>query len=215
MRKNNLTASYFQVSLVMAGFYLSFAPLFGLLPDVWLLLLAVLVIVNLAIWPVVECLPKLSMLTSLSSDLTPLLGRVLPRTLVGVVLGSLVVTLQFEKANPFTDIIFVAFLIFTLLYVYCAYLIYQVQFDETTFVYKGLLSHGQIQLHEVKEMNKCVGLLYRVKYESETHRGQIYFLDHFIDGSTVEGDQTSLRKFLSCYLNTTSKLDENEVVRND
>lgn len=211
MRKNNLTASYLQVLLAMAGFYISFAPYFFLM-DVWSLLLSLLVIVNLAIWPVNECLPKLSELTSLSSDLTPLLGRVLPRVLVGVVLGSLLVTLQFEKTNPLTDVVFMSLLLFTVIYVYYACFVYQVQFDETTLIYKGLLSYGQIQLHEVKKMSKCGCLLYRIKYESETYQGQMYFLDHFLDSSTVEGDKTSLRRFLFCYLNSKSKPQENDVV---
>ena len=150
MRKSNVTASYFQVLLAMAGFYLTFAPLYVFYMDGWLLFLAALVIVNLAIWPVIECLPKFSMLTMLSSDLTPLFSRVLPRALTGIALGSLLVTLQFEKTNPLTDLISMSFLLFTIFYAYCAHYIYHIQFDETTLIYKGLLFYGQIQLHEVK-----------------------------------------------------------------
>ena len=214
MRKSNITASIFQILLAMAGIYISFAPYF-LFMDSWSLLLAILVIVNLAVWPVNECLPKLSMLTSLSSDLTPLLSRVLPRAFIGIALGSLLVTFQYDKTNPLTDLVSMSFLLFTVIYVYGACFIYQAQFDETTLTYKGLLFSGQVQFHEVKEFKKYFGLLYRIKYESKTHQGQIFFLDHFIDRRTIEGDMTTLRKFISFYLNARWNLHENDEVLKD
>ena len=210
MRKYSLDKTCLQLLLASAGFYFLFAPLFGQYMDGWILLLTIVVIANLSIWPVQDCMPKMSELTGLSSDLTPLLGRVLPWTFSGIILGSVVLTFQFERMYLLADVAFISFLIFTLIYVYCACFIYHIQFDEATLVYKGLLFFGDIQLHEVKEMHKCVGLLYRIKYESKTHRGQMFFLDHSIDRDTVEGDQTSLRKFLFCYLEAQSKINEND-----
>mgnify|MGYP001801127870 CR=1 FL=1 len=40
----------------------------------------------------------------------------------------------------------------------------------------------------------------------------MFFLDHFLDRDTIEGDMTTLRKFISSYLNANSKLQENDRV---
>lgn len=212
MHQNRFTASYLQVLMALAGFYFLFYPLYGAGSTIWFMFLGILIFVNLAIWAVLECLPRVNKFTSLSSDLTPLLSVILPRVLVGMNIGSLLVTLQLENVNPMTDLVCMSFLLLTAIYVFCALFLFQVYFDETTLTYRGLLFSGQIQLHEVKEINKCVGLLYRIKYISKTHQGQLFFLAHFIDHGTVKGGSTSFRKFISCYLNANSKLRDNERV---
>ena len=212
MIKNNIIISILQVLMSMAGFYLLFAALFWRDIHGWSLFSGILIFVILAIWAILECLPRETQLTSLSSDLTPLLNLFLPRALAGVNLGSLSVILQFENSNPLADIAFMSFLLFSILYISFALFVYQVHFDRDILTYKGLLFSNQIQIHEVKAFKKYLGVFYQITFASKTRQGRLFFVSHFIDRRCVEGNQTSFRKFISCYLEAHSKLRDNDRV---
>lgn len=117
MTRSKITRSVLQVLMSTAGYCLIFTALFFGSIHGWSLFLGVLIFIIVAIWTVIDCLPKEEELISLSSDLTPLLNVFLPRALIGINIGSLSVILLLENINPFTDVLFTSFLLFSIFHI--------------------------------------------------------------------------------------------------